>query len=337
MKRRGFLLEQIAEPNNLRWAFLTARRGKSASREVIQFQDRFDAELANLRQQIIQGDLKPGGYRRFVIFEPKRREICAGSFRDNVLHHAILRVCHQDFERRQIFHSYACRRGKGTHAAIRQARQNAHRYGWYGKLDVRDFFASIHHTVCRRQLRRIFKDQRLLDLLDQIINTYHASPGRGLPLGNLTSQYFANHYLTPVDYWANHSPDLTAYVRYMDDMVLWSDSKFALRRSIAQVERLVQDQLRCQLKSPVLQPTARGLSFLGYRVFPHDLRLTQQSRRRLARRLNRLALQLAVGKVDEDTAMIKAQSMLAFAKHANVASLLRQLTQNADIRAGLIP
>jgi len=320
MKRRGNLIPLIAEPDNLRCAFVKARRGKTASREVLLFTDDLDKQLARLRTDLLDGELRHDGYRKFIIHEPKRREICAGSFAQNVLHHAILNHCHEDFERHQIFDSYACRRGKGTHAAVARAQGFSRKYAWYLKLDVRDFFASVHHETVGRQLRRLFKDDVLLGIFDQILATYATARGRGLPLGNLTSQYFANHYLTPVDRWVKQTLRCPAYVRYMDDMVLWHDDKSCLLEALRQISGLVENELNGELKPETLNRSRKGLSFLGYRIFPYSIRLTHASRKRLGRKLRRIETEYAHGVITEKQAQRRAQSLIAFADHANTTA-----------------
>ncbi|WP_020570502.1 RNA-directed DNA polymerase [Neolewinella persica] len=334
MKRRSNLIPLIAEPENLRRAFVKARRGKTASKEVLAFTDDLDDQLLQLRTDLLSGVIRHGGYRKFIIHEPKRREICAGSFSQNVLHHAILNHCHEDFERHQLFDSYACRRGKGTHAAVARAQGFSRRYAWYLKLDVRNFFASVHHETLSGQLQRLFKDERLLNIFDQTLSTYSAIPGRGLPLGNLTSQYFANHYLTPVDRWVKQTMCCPAYVRYMDDMVLWHDDKAQLLYAFQQITEIVHLILKVELKPVILNRTTKGLSFLGYRILPYQLKLTHASRKRLGRKLVRLNSEYHQGLISEKEAQRRAQSLIAFVDHANTAALRKDLLKKADLASG---
>jgi retron-type reverse transcriptase len=337
MKRRNNLMPLIAEPENLRRAFVKARRGKTASREVLAFTDDLDNQLVQLRSDLLSGAIRHDGYRKFTIHEPKRREICAGSFYNNVLHHAILNHCHADFERHQVFDSYACRRGKGTHAAVARAQDFSWKYRWYLKLDVRDFFASVHHETVRGQLRRLFKEEVLLRIFDQVLATYATSEGRGLPLGNLTSQYFANHYLTPVDRWVKQAMRCPAYVRYMDDMVLWHDDKAQLLYAFQQITKIVNSSLKVELKPLILNRTAKGLSFLGYRIFPRQLKLTHASRKRLGRKLSRIDTEYHQGVISEKQAQRRAQSLIAFADHANTSALRKDLLKKADLASGVPP
>jgi len=195
MKRRGYLIEQIADPDNLRLAFWKAQKGKSCKKDVVAFREHLDANLLQIRNSLLSDSYRCGYYHYFTIYDPKKRVICAANFSERVLHHAIMNVCACDFENRQMSHSYACRKGKGTFAALEQAARYQKKYQWYLKLDVRKYFDSIDHDVVFSQLQRMYKDERFLNLMNQIIDSYHASDGKGVPIGNLTSQYFANHYL----------------------------------------------------------------------------------------------------------------------------------------------
>ncbi|MBC6995553.1 RNA-directed DNA polymerase [Neolewinella lacunae] len=337
MKRSGKLIPLIAEPENLRSAFVKARRGKTASADVLAFTQNLDSELLQLRQGFLGGELQHGGYRKFIIHEPKRREICAGRFRDNVLHHAILNHCHTTFERHQVFDSYACRRGKGTHAAVLRSQKFCKQHAWYLKLDVRNFFASIHHATIQGQLQRLFKDESLLAIFDQILATYSVTAGRGLPLGNLTSQYFANHYLTPVDRFIKQGLRCPAYVRYMDDMVLWHNDKAYLLDALAQVRQLIDIDLHCALKPAVLNRSSKGLPFLGYRIFPYSIRLTHASRARFARKLRRVTNDLNDEILTEKQAQRQAQSLLAFVERANTLALRKNLQKITNLYPGVPP
>lgn len=325
MKRAGKLIPLIADPDNLRSAFLKARRGKSYSRGVRIFQADLPNHLLGMRREILRGEVTVGDYRHFTIFEPKERHICASSFRENVVHHAILNVCHPYFERKLIFDSYACRKGKGPYRAIERATAYSRKYEWFLKLDVRQFFATIHHGVVKSQLARLFKDPCLLHIFDQIIDSYADSPDRGMPLGNLTSQYFANHYLSGLDHWVKEELRIPAYVRYMDDMVLWSPDKGTLKKAHASVKAYVEDRLRVALKPEVLNRSKRGLPFLGYRLFPYRRRLTHHSRKRFIRKVQWVEAHYHQGWWDEATCQRHVLPLLAFTQHADTLALRQSL------------
>lgn len=194
-----------------------------------------------------------------------------------------MNVCEPVLERAAIYHSYACRKGMGAQAAVRRAGSNARQSGWFLKMDIRKYFDSIDHGVLRGLLARKFKDAGVLDLFDRILASYETAPGRGLPIGNLTSQHFANFYLAPLDRFVKERLQRRCYVRYMDDFVVWGETAAELREVLRQVEDFLTAELKLELKSNVmLNRTERGMDFLGYRIFPDDLRLARRSKRRFA-------------------------------------------------------
>ena len=207
MKRESNLFERICNIQNLHESYYKASKGKRQSAEYLNFRQNAEKKLEELRQDLLQGNYTAGAYRQFTIIDPKERIISAAPFKDRIVHHAIINVLEPVFERQFIYHTYACRKGKGTHAAARYAFKCAERSTYFLKLDVRKYFDSIDHTVLKSLLCRIIKDTRCLELLFSVIDSYvscHAAPdsaSRGLPIGNLTSQFFANLYLSPLDHF----------------------------------------------------------------------------------------------------------------------------------------
>ena len=159
------------------------------------------------------------------------------------------------------------------------------------------FFASLHHDVLKHQLARRFKEQQLLQIFYQIIDSYEASPNRGVPIGNLTSQYFANHYLAGLDHFIKEQLKVRCYVRYMDDMILWDTDKKTLKEVYTAIEAYITEQLLLELKPKQLNRIGHGLPFLGYRIFPHHVRLLQGSKVRFARKMGRNIPQRSSGEV----------------------------------------
>lgn len=316
MHRKNNLTIQVLDPDNLRLAFWKASKGKRHAQMVLEYQKNLDVNLLALREQIRSGDVQVGAYRFFKIFEPKERQICASAFSEQVLHHALMNVCHPYFEKAQIFDSYASRKGKGTYAALARAKTFAHAHDWYLKLDVRKFFGSICHRVLKAQLDRMFKDRRLLDIFGKIIDSYESSPERGLPIGNLTSQYFANHYLAGLDHFILERLRIRHYVRYMDDMVLWHDDKRKLLTARDRIREFVEDQLRCELKPETFNSTREGVSFLGYRIFPDYVHLTQQSKHRFIRKIRKLQHNFNDGTWSQSSCQRHILPLLAYIRHA---------------------
>lgn len=287
MKRASNLTEKIADTDNLYHAFYKAAKAKRIKNEVLDFERNIDVNLKNLQQQIISGNIKTGNYHYFKIYDPKERTICAASFPERVLHHAIMNICHPYFERQLIYHNYATRIGKGTYAALDKAKKYVKKHSFYAKLDVRKYFDSISHNVLNSLLERIFKDKTLLLVFDKIISSYEVNKGYGIPIGNLTSQYFANYYLSKADHFAKENLKIPGYIRYMDDILIFENDKNLLKEKLAKFKNFVETNLLLSFKPSTLNYTSMGVSFLGYRLFPDYVMLNSNSKRRFVNKLTK--------------------------------------------------
>jgi retron-type reverse transcriptase len=324
MKRTNHLIERIADPENLRLAFWKARKGKSEAPEVGRYRRHLDANLLELRNEILSGEVRVGGYRYFTIYDPKLREICAASFRERVLHHALISCCHDTFEKYQIFDSYACRLGKGTYAALDRAAEFQHQYRWFLKLDVRKYFNSIDHDRLKELLACRFKERALLDIFGSIVDSYRPT-ATGVPIGNLTSQYFANHYLGLADHHVKETLRAPAYVRYMDDMVIWTNDKAQLLDIGHRFEAFIAQTLRLTLKPFCLNSADKGLPFLGYLLFPDKIRLQQRSKRRFIAKLTGYTEKLNRNTWGQQEYQQHLLPLLAFVRRADTVGLRRRV------------
>ena len=318
MKRAGNLFERIVAWDNLRLAFAKALRGKRDRPDAREFSASLDIRLRHLAEMLEQGPLSLGEYRQFVIYDPKERVITAPSFSERVLHHGVINVCEPVFERWLVYDTYACRAGKGRIAAVERARGFSGRHGFFLKLDIRKYFDSISHDILLSRLARLFKDRRLLELFGTIVTSFRGNLGRGLPIGSLTSQHFANFYLGWLDRFVKESLRIKAYVRYMDDMVLWHDSADVLNQAHEQVRAYLADELDLELKAnSYLNRTSHGVDFLGCRVLPGRVVLNARSRRRFRRKMHRLESQFLCGEVGQLELQQKATSLVAFTRTAS--------------------
>ena len=325
MKRANNLIDKMIEPDNLRLAYWKAQKGKRGSKKVANYHGNWQQNLILLRNQIMTGKVNIGDYYFFTIFDPKEREICAPSFAEQVLHHALMNVCHPFFEKKQIFDSYASRKNKGTYAALERAKKYTRIYPHYLKLDVRKYFASIHHNILILQLQPMFREKKLLSIFTQIIQSFNRAKGQGLPIGTLTSQYFANHYLSGLDHFIKERLRCKAYVRYMDDMILWHDTKKELRAMDIEIQSFVSGKLQLQLKPIQLNQCKRGLPFLGYRLFPDYLRLSSRASRRYIKKLAQIEANLSNGIWNEDICQQHYLPLLAFTQHANAKNFRKNV------------
>jgi RNA-directed DNA polymerase len=335
VKRAAGLYARIADMDTLRLAFAKARRGKQDRQAVQAFAADLDGNLGRLCAELRAERVTLRGYRMFDIRDPKPRRIAAPAFADRVLHHAILHVLEPELERIAIFDSYACRTGKGTHRALARAQQHCRRHGWYLQLDVRKYFDSVDHDVLKRLLARRLKDPPLLKLLFAIVDSHATAPGKGLPIGSLTSQHLANFYLARLDHFVQERLRLGAYVRYMDDFVCFADDKATLVAARQAIEEFLRDELQLELKhGGALDRTARGLGFLGMLVRGSHVRLMGKTKRRVRRKLRRLVQQHEDGDVGARELSVRATALLARTRQVAACGLRRRwLAEFADVDA----
>lgn len=324
MKRAGNLMEAILRSENLHEAFLLAFRGKSGKAEAMAFRDNLDAELQRIACGLQTATYDFGHYREFYVYEPKRRAIYAAPFAMRVALQAMMRVCHPVFDSYQMPHSFASRVGMGQYKAIARAQQLCRHYEWFAKLDVRKFFDSIDHEVLLGQLCRLFKDRVLMENIVHLLDSYHTRQCCGLPIGNLSSQYFANHYLAVADHHAKEVLRVGPMVRYMDDVLLFAHRQSELMGWVRGYTDFAARGLRLQLHDLVVNRTCHGLPFLGYVVWPHELRLTQNSRHRLQHKLATLHRDYDDGMLSDADCRNRLTAVMAFAAKASVASLMKR-------------
>ncbi len=291
----------------------------------------------------MSGEYRPGAYRLFTLYERKPRVIAAAPFRDRVVHHAVMNLIEPPLDRAFIYDSYACRRRKGVHAAVKRYQGWARRYRYALKMDVARYFPSIDHVILKAKLGRRIKDREVLALLERIIDTSPASndapsyfPGddlltplerrRGIPIGNLTSQFFANLYLDDLDHYLKEALGVGAYLRYVDDMVALGDDKVWLGEVREAVrERLARDRLRLHPRKAEITRTRDGLDLLGYRVYPDFRLLRNDNGHRFARKLRGFARAYAAGRMRWPDFDPSVQSWIGHALHADTEGLRRRI------------
>lgn len=285
MRRIRIDLGEIAAIPNLAEATARAARGKRERPVVRAFLDRLEENLTALAHDILSGRAPRGEYRCFRIRDPKPRLIHAACFQDRVLHHAVMLQAGPVLERAMTATSYACRPGKGTLAAVQVTQSALQRFPWYVKVDVSGYFEHIDHRRLLGLLNRHFKGAGFMALLWRILTSYEAASGKGLPIGSLTSQYFANDYLNGLDRLLLEQLGVRAEVRYMDDVVWWCDSRKQAHETLAAVKDWLIRERLLQLKEPSqINRSCHGVSFCGYRVLRGALLLSRRRRRRYQER-----------------------------------------------------
>lgn len=277
-----------------------------------------------LHDDLVSREYRHGGYADFYITDPKRRHIHKAGVRDRLVHHAVYRQLYPFFDETFIADSYSCRIEMGTHKALNRFREYGHivsqnntKTCWVLKCDIRKFFDSIDHQILHQILREYIPDDDIMWLLDDIIESYHTDsrPGKGLPLGNLTSQLFANVYLNEFDQWVKHKLKIRFYIRYADDFVILSRNKKELQNLVFPIYQFLQERLALTLhpKKVFIKTLASGVDFLGWVHFPDH------------RVLRRATKQRAFTGIKKNPMNEALQSYLGMAKHGNAKTFSEQL------------
>jgi retron-type reverse transcriptase len=341
MKRLGNIWPDLIDLENLLCAYRKARKGKQSTPAVAEFTLNLESELLVLQQELAAFSYRPGGYRLFTIYERKNRQIAAAPFRDRVVHHAIMNCIEPAIDPRFIHDSYACRLGKGVHAAVDRYQAWSRRYPYVLKMDIEQYFPSIDHDILKGKLRGYVKDRHTLNLLDLIIDTAPVETGRtdcvyfpeddlltpaerriGLPIGNLTSQFFANLYLDAVDHFIKEEFRVKAYLRYVDDLLILGRDKRQLHANREAIrDKLAQERLRLHPCKAHIYHTAHGIDLFGYQVFPHKRKLRNDNGYAFYRRLRRLARLYHDGLVDWDEIHPRVRSWIGHAIHGETEGL----------------
>jgi RNA-directed DNA polymerase len=346
------LFPRICAYDNLYFAWRNAARGKRGSPEVAAFEYALTDNLLQLEEELRQGRYRPGPYRHFRITYPKPRRISAAPFHDRVVHHALVRQIEPIFEARFIHDSYACRIGKGTHAALDRCQGFARRYRYVLQCDIVQFFPAVDHTILRGILFHPIADERARWLINLILDSgagvlrdeydvvyfpgddlLAATRPRGLPIGNLTSQFWANCYLNGLDQFVKRELKCPAYLRYVDDSLLFSDSKrqlWAWKRAI--VDFLPRLRVTLHDRSSTVYPVSNGIPFLGFVTYPTHRLLKRRNGVAFARRFHRQLQQLTAGELDYADVEASVRGWLAHAAHGDTYGLRWAL-----VSAQLIP
>jgi RNA-directed DNA polymerase len=351
MKTYKNLYSQICSFENLYLAYKAAARRKRGQHNVARFEMNLPENLLQLEEEMVSRTYRPGPYYNFRITYPKPRLISAAPFRDRVVHHALVRQIEPIFERRFIHDSYACRVGKGTHRALDRCTYFARRYRYVLRCDIVHFFPSIDHAILRAILARPVADGDALWLIDQILDSgagilsdeYEMQwfPGddllaaerpRGLPIGNLTSQFWANCYLDLLDQFVKRELKCSAYLRYCDDSLLFADHKPTLwlwKREI--VDFLQTLRVRLHQRESTVFPVTAGIPFLGFHVYPHYRRLKRHNGIGFQRRFKALRDAYVTGTISQEQLEASVQGWLAHAAHGDTWGLRRALLSSHTI------
>ncbi|MBN1655177.1 MAG: RNA-dependent DNA polymerase [Deltaproteobacteria bacterium] len=344
MKRYGNLWDPLVSFENLSSAAKKACKGKRELNYVRRFNFDIERELVQLQTELVDRTYRPGPFRSHWISRPKPRMISAAPFRDRVVHHALMNLVEPILDRHFHPDSYACRKGKGTHAAVDRLQGFMKKRRYLLQCDIRKFFPSIDHEIMKEIFRNKIKDRDVLRLMDLIVDHSNAQepvqfwfPGddlftpaerkRGLPIGNLTSQWFANWYLDGLDHYVTSALGVGCYVRYCDDFILLHNDKRYLHEAIYRIQQwLYTRRLRLHPKKLHIRPVKTGVRFVGYRIWPSRIALPAENVRGFQRRLRWIKRAYGEGTIDFDSVKSRMAGWLGHARHADSKKLIARLS-----------
>jgi len=331
MKIYKNIFEKVISLENLFSAWDKFKSDKQKKRDVCEFEWCLEENVFQLHRDLTNKRYKHGAYASFYIQDPKRRHINKAAVRDRVLHHAIFNVLNPVFEPTFIAHSFSCRVGKGTHKgvetlnrAVRGVSGNARKLCFVLKCDIKKFFETVDHGILLNILGKRVKDRDATRLLEEVVESFTSEHStlferKGLPIGNLTSQLFANVYLNEFDQFMKHRLKIKNYIRYTDDFVIVSDNRLFLENLVEPIRKFLRDELALDLhpRKVIIRKLRWGIDFLGYIVFPRHRLLRIKTKRRIWRKLRKRVCEYRNGVITKRTLEQSLQSYLGVLSHAN--------------------
>lgn len=307
------------------------------------FELRLTENLVGLKQELQNGTYRVTGYYTFQVHDPKERVIHALHYRDRVVQHVLCdEILMPVMDRRLIYDNAACRTGKGTDFALdrvtsflRRMNRTGHGNGWVLRFDIRKYFDNIDHEILKQRLKMLFEEEQLYNLLCNIIDSYESIPGKGLPLGNQTSQWFALWYLDPLDRLIKEKLGINYYSRYMDDGVLIHHNKEYLKYCMKEMEQLVRQGLKLSFNGKTqLFPIRNGINYLGWHLYLTETgkvvrKLKTPSKKRMKRRIGRLQKDYSAGIFGLDHVYQVIASYEGHLKHGHTNRLRKKLLYSA--------
>ncbi len=344
MKTYNKLYKKLCTKENLMSAFKKARKGKSKKNYVINFESNLDKNISILKEQLENKTYYPSKLKKFIIRDPKTRTIHSSIFRDRIVHHAIINIIQPIYEKRFIYDSFASRKDKGTHIAVKRFEYFINKVssngmkiknpytnnsirGYVLKADVKHYFNTIDHKILINILRKKIKDEDLIGLIRIVLYNFESKiKGKGLPLGNYTSQFFANVYLNNLDYFVKHRLRAKYYIRYVDDFVILHKDKRVLLNFKDKIEKYLKN-LRLELHKDKSEIYAlrNGITFLGYRVFYHYKLLRKRNIRYFKNKLSKKLELYRSGEIDKDHLESFLQGWNGYSNFANTHNFNKRI------------
>lgn len=337
MKVFCHLYQKTTSVENLFQAWDEFKKGKRNKLDVSCFEFRLEGNIFELHHQLQGKSYSHGEYCGFYITDPKVRHIHKAMVRDRVVHHALFSVLNALFEPNFISDSFSCRKGYGTHKGFgklvsyaRKVSQNYTQTCWLLKCDIKKFFDSVDHEILLSIIEKRVKDKDVLWLVREIIESYETASGRGIPIGNLTSQLFANVYLNELDLFVKHQMRIKHYLRYTDDFIILSKDRSYLYHCTSTLKQFLNESLKLELhpNKTVVRRLEWGIDFLGYVALPHYEVLRTKTKRRIFRQIEKKIMSYKFGNIDGNTLNQTLASYFGVLKHADAYKLENLLKNN---------
>ncbi|MDO8517615.1 MAG: reverse transcriptase domain-containing protein [Nanoarchaeota archaeon] len=337
MKTYNKLYDKICLINNLANAWREARKGKTKKIYVIEFEQNTKENLLKLREELLNQTYKPQPLKTFTLRDPKTRRISKSAFIDRIVHHALVRVIEPIFDKTFIYDSCANRKGKGNLFALnrfdlfkRKVTNNLKSEAFCLKADIKHYFQEVSREVLLKVIKKKLSDERVLWLIEQIIKNYQSEKtDKGMPLGNLTSQFFANIYLNELDYFVKHKLRVKYYIRYVDDFVILHKSKEQLEEWKIKIDEFLKQELKLELhkeKSKII-PLSHGIDFVGFRNFYHFKLLRKRNIRKIFIKIEKYKRE----EISKEKMLECFHGWDAYAKWANSYNLRRKIVEKIDL------
>lgn len=318
------------------------KKGKRVRADVMLFEYNLEDNIFQLHNELKTKSYVHGGYSSFYVNDPKRRHIHKADVKDRIVHQILYDYLYQLFDKTFIYDSYSCRKEKGTHRAVirlgnmcRKLSKNYTRDVWALKLDIKKFFASVDHQILKMFLLKKITDENIIWLLDQVIDSFSTDDGRGIPLGNLTSQIFSNIYLNQLDQFIKHELRVQYYLRYADDFVIISQTKKDFDKYTCILAEFLKENLSLELhpRKIRIRRLEWGIDFLGYIVLLHGVLLPRtKTKKRMLKNLEKKIKEFYIGEIDSRALYQSVNSYTGYLSHANTYRLLNQMHREFPVR-----
>jgi retron-type reverse transcriptase len=337
MKKVNYIYCNLITLPNVFSSYDEFKKGKRKSKELQQFERNLEDNLFCLYEKLKNKKYKPGIYTSFYVQDPKQRLIHKAPVIDRIVHHLVSKKLEEIFEPTFISHSYSCRKDKGTHKGLRDLQRFTRKVSknntqecWALKCDVKKFFASVNQVILFQILEKKIIDKDFLSLLRNIIKSFNSNAvNKGMPIGNLISQLFANIYLNELDQYVKQKLKIRYYIRYMDDFVILSSDRSRLEKLIPTVKFFLENNLDLELhpKKVKIFNLKNGIDFLGYILFSHLILPRTKTKRRMIKKIREKIEAYKRGVTTADSLYQTVQSYLGYLQHSNSYELTEKVKQ----------